>query len=59
LTSLVLIIGIIKLIGYTYEIIGFTYRRWISEPYNLAERYGKGTWVIHTGSGDGIGRKMC
>ena len=59
MTSLVLIIGIIKLIGIAYEITGFVYRRLISKPYDLAERYGKGTWVIHTGSGDGIGSKMC
>ena len=41
-----------------YDTVGFIRRR-TATPYNLTERYGKGTWVIHTGSGDGLGAYTC
>jgi len=58
LTSLCFVLGVIKILNIIYDTYGFISRK-LSTGYDLTERYGKGTWVIHTGSSDGIGAYTC
>lgn len=52
---------LIKLIvlQYTCKLIMFIYKSCFRKRLNLTQRYGENTWVVVTGSTDGIGRGIC
>jgi 17beta-estradiol 17-dehydrogenase / very-long-chain 3-oxoacyl-CoA reductase len=50
-----LFIGFIKLAIFLYETYNFVIRHFFRSRLNLKERYGEGSWVVITGSSDGIG----
>ena len=54
-----MIVGVIKLVSISYEILAFLNHFILTKEYDLAERYGKGTWALVTGSSDGIGAEYA
>lgn len=42
-----------------FIILCFWYKLLIRQGKNLAQRYGKGSWVVITGSSDGIGKQFA
>ena len=56
---LIILIGAYKLGQFFYGIGKGIHRNFIRKPFDLQERYGKGTWAIVTGASVGIGEKFC
>lgn len=50
--SILSLYGLARLLVWVYH---YVFRIWFIKPLNLAERYGKGSWVVVTGGSDGIG----
>lgn len=57
--KLLLVVGILKLVSITFEILKFIKHFFLTTPYDMAERYGKGSWALVTGSSDGIGAEYA
>ena len=59
LVNLFLLVGVVKLVSMAYEVLVFLKHFILTKEYDLAERYGKGTWALVTGSSDGIGAEYA
>ena len=55
LIKLVVGIGAIKLFVMACYILEAVWRHFFTIGYDLPKRYGKGTWVVITGSSEGYG----
>ena len=58
LGSFVVLLGLIWTYSYLYKTLRFAYRLKLAKKINLLERYGKDSYVLITGSTDGIGKKL-
>lgn len=58
LESFVVFLGLIWFYSYVYKTLRFIYRLKLAQKIDLLERYGKGSYVLITGSTDGIGKKL-
>ena len=57
--SIIYFIGLTRLIIFAYSALSFWHRHFIRKQLNLAERYGKGSWIFVTGAANGIGLEFC
>jgi FlaA1/EpsC-like NDP-sugar epimerase len=54
-----MLFGSLKSIYFAISCCQFINRHLIRTNVNLIERYGKGSWTVVTGAGDGIGAEFC
>lgn len=59
ITIFVLFIGLLKLIGWIFHILSFLKKHFFTFKYDLADRYGSGSWVFITGGSSGIGEEFA
>jgi FlaA1/EpsC-like NDP-sugar epimerase len=52
-------VGLVKIIGALVRLGLALRRKYARQPFDLVERYGKGSWVFVTGSTRGIGLQYC
>ena len=53
------IFGLLSIFQMIFAVAKLINRELIRVPHNLAERYGKGSWVVITGATGGIGFEFC
>mmetsp|Transcript_61219 Transcript_61219/g.70147 ORF Transcript_61219/g.70147 Transcript_61219/m.70147 type:complete len:317 (-) Transcript_61219:227-1177(-) len=56
---LLTLIGGLRILSILWWCLKNVYTNYLRSGHDLAQRYGKGTWVVVTGGSDGIGKGWC
>lgn len=54
-----MLIGALVFGNFIYGLFMFIYRHFFKRSLDLPMRYGRGSWALVTGAGDGIGAEFC